>query len=119
MRVLVCGSRHFNDINLMSSVLTELREEREEFSTIIHGAARGADTLAGQYAQRHSIDVRAFPAKWKEHGKAAGPIRNKLMLSEGKPDLVIAFMYPDSRGTKNMVEQAQKAGIETKVIHCA
>ncbi|MEM9912925.1 MAG: hypothetical protein AAF922_19365 [Pseudomonadota bacterium] len=43
-------------------------------------------------------------------GRAAGPIRNKEMLDEGCPDLVVAF--PGGRGTANMVKQAQAAGVE-------
>ena len=55
----------------------------------------------------------AFPAEWKKHGKAAGPIRNRKMLQDGKPDLVLAF--PGGRGTANMVELATDAGI--RVMH--
>lgn len=111
MRVLVCGSRHFNDAELMEDVLKEFN-----ISCVIEGEARGADTLARKYAERHGIHVDAFPAQWDLHGKAAGPIRNTQMLRVGKPELVIAFKGPSSRGTQNMIDQAMKAGIETKVI---
>lgn len=84
---------------------------------IIEGEARGADTLARKYAERHKIHVLPFPAQWDLHGKAAGPIRNTEMLRVGKPDLVIAFMAKDSRGTKNMVSQAEKAGIPVYVVN--
>lgn len=111
MRVLVCGSRHFNDYSLLEKTLDEL-----DITEVIHGAARGADTLGGLYAERHKIPIRSFPADWNLHGKAAGPIRNTKMLVEGKPELVVAFMADESRGTKNMVDQATKAGVEVKVI---
>jgi hypothetical protein len=57
--------------------------------------------------------VRHFPADWDKYGKAAGPIRNKQMLDEGKPQAVIAFSYDlaRSRGTANMVAQARDAGL--------
>lgn len=113
MRVLVCGSRHFTDYELLEETLDE-----HSVSTIIHGAAKGADTMAGTYASKRGIPCTAFRADWGKHGKAAGPIRNTQMLVEGKPELVIAFMFKDSRGTKNMVEQAEKAGVKVKVIHC-
>lgn len=118
MRVLVCGSRNFNDYAKLNEELNEIqfKDTDREFTTIIHGAARGTDTLAGEYAERYEIPCVSFPADWKLHGKAAGPIRNTQMLREGRPDLVIAFRAKDSRGTQNMIDQARKAGIRTKVI---
>ena len=57
----------------------------------------------------------AYPANWKKHGRAAGPIRNKQMLEEAKPDLVIAF--PGGAGTANMVKQAREAGVKVEIIY--
>ncbi len=111
MRVLVCGSRHFHDKELMEDVLKEWN-----IRTIIEGEARGADTLARQYAEKYGIDVCPFPALWDKHGRAAGPIRNTQMLREGKPDLVVAFLAKDSRGTQNMIDQAMKAGIDVRIV---
>jgi hypothetical protein len=112
LRVLVCGSRHFNDYNKLKEVLNGLTIDE-----IIHGGARGADTLAGQYGENNSIPVRVFPALWDLHGKRAGPIRNTQMLTEGTPDYIVAFLAKDSKGTKNMIEQATKAGIPVEVVH--
>lgn len=117
MRVLVCGSRHFTDYYKMNSVLLEYMNDGD---TLIHGCARGADRLAEEVWNDFppEIDgyVERYPADWNKHGKAAGPIRNKQMLEEGKPDLVIAFLAPNSRGTANMIRQAEKAGVPVKVI---
>lgn len=113
MKVLVCGSRHFNNPNLMKEVL-----DKYQIDEIIEGEARGADTLALLYGLKTNIPVRRYPADWNKHGKAAGPIRNSQMLKEGKPDLVVAFLYNDSRGTKNMVEQAKKAEVPVEEIWC-
>lgn len=79
------------------------------FSVVIHGAARGADTLAAEWARDRGIPVLPFPADWDSHPRAAGPIRNAQMLREGKPDVVIAF--PGGRGTANMIDQAERAGV--------
>lgn len=111
MRVLVCGSRHFSDKKLLEETLDGF-----DITEIVEGEARGADILARGYAEERSIPVRAFPADWERYGKAAGPIRNKQMLVEGQPELVIAFRGPNSRGTKNMINQAEKAGIPVKVV---
>lgn len=78
--------------------------------TIITGAARGADRFGGDWAAIEHCLLEEFPAAWEHHGRAAGPIRNRQMLKEGKPDLVIAF--PGGNGTANMVKQARQAGVE-------
>lgn len=111
MRVLVCGSRHFNDYELLERTLDDY-----PITDIIEGEARGADRLSRKYAEERNIPVRAFPADWNKYGKGAGPIRNRQMLVEGTPDFVIAFRGPNSRGTQNMIDQARKAGVETRVV---
>lgn len=118
MRLLVCGSRHFTDDTLLDNTLFDITGLRDHynFGTIIHGNAKGADTFAALWGYRMGWKVKAFPADWEEYGKAAGPIRNKQMLDEGKPDLVIAFWDGKSTGTKNMIEQAQKTGIPVKIV---
>lgn len=115
MRILVCGSRHFNDGVLMREVLKE--HFKGAGDTLIHGCAKGADRLSEEsiyilFPDLGSIpSIERYPADWDKHGKAAGPIRNTQMLKEGRPDLVIAFLGPNSRGTKNMIEQSTKANI--------
>jgi SLOG family YspA-like protein len=116
LRVLVCGSRHFNDIVKMRTVLKEIDEEFS-ITDIIHGNAKGADIMAAGWGHLNGKIVHTFPAQWSVYDKAAGPIRNKQMLDEGKPDLVVAFLAPNSRGTKNMIEQAEKAGVPVKIIN--
>jgi hypothetical protein len=86
--------------------------------TLIHGSAKGADTIAHEWALPTSCDIVEFPADWTTHGKSAGPIRNKEMLDYG-PDLVVAFVdkpLHESRGTNNMVTIARKAGVRTIII---
>lgn len=111
MKVLVCGSRRFNDRKLLDEILSRL-----DITTVIEGQARGADSLAREYAEGRGIPVLSFPAQWDKHGKTAGPIRNLQMLTEGKPDYVVAFLAKDSKGTKHMIEIAEKAGIPVKVV---
>lgn len=122
MRVLVCGGRAYGvdrsrefdaeaakQRTLLSDVLTMVCAPSDRQGTIIHGAANGADTYAGAWADHWGWDLVRFPAEWGRYGKLAGPRRNALMLEEGQPDLVIAF--PGGRGTANMVELARKAGV--------
>lgn len=107
-RVLVCGGRDFVDHARVHAVLDHYHASNP-FSVVISGAARGADTLAAEWADTRGISVLPFPADWDGHGRGAGPIRNAQMLREGKPDVVIAF--PGGRGTADMVRRAEKAGV--------
>lgn len=109
-RVLVCGGRDFADYDLLKTTLSALQITRGRFALVIHGAARGADRMAGTYAERHDIPCHEYPADWQAHGKAAGPLRNQQMLKLGKPDLVVAFA--GGRGTADMVQQARAANVE-------
>jgi hypothetical protein len=112
MRVLVTGGREFEDRTRLVEVLDRLHQERG-VTSLIHGAAKGADTLAGEWAESHGISVLACPADWRRYRRAAGPIRNKQMLIEHSPDLVVAF--PGGTGTAHMISLAEKAGVE--VVH--
>lgn len=109
MRVLVCGGRNYDEYETMATCLSAMQVTDGPFTVLIHGGARGADLLADTYARRHNIPVLRFDADWKAHGRSAGPRRNKRMLEEGKPDLVMAF--PGSKGTANMIAQARQAGV--------
>lgn len=105
MRVLVCGGRTFGDYALLQSVLSDLG-----VSELIHGGAPGADSLASEWARAVGVAEIVFKAEWNKHGRAAGPIRNQRMLTEGKPHRVVAF--PGGRGTADMVRRAKGAGVE-------
>ena len=109
MRVLICGDRHWSDPLPIRRVLEWVSVD----TIVIHGAAPGADSLAGDIAEELGLSVLAFPADWAKFGRAAGPKRNEQMLKEGQPDVVV-YCHDDldkSRGTKNMVGKAVKAGL--------
>lgn len=112
MRVLVCGSRTWDRHGPIYYAIGTLPRE----SVVIHGAAPGADRIAAQWAHYFNHHVEAYPADWKRHGKAAGPIRNQRMLDEGKPDKVLAFWDGTSRGTKDMIDRARQAGVPVEVV---
>ncbi len=115
--MIVAGGRDFADEELLTSTLDELREELDNIE-IVSGHASGADKMAEAYAKKKGIPLKTFPAEWKKYGRAAGPIRNREMLSyimEGNP-VVTAFWDGQSKGTKNMINQARKAGVDCRVI---
>lgn len=110
MRVIVCGGRDFSDRALLFLTLNNvLRSCRPSDICIIHGSARGADSLAAEYAKSHHFSESPYPADWKSFGRSAGPVRNEKMLREGKPDLIVAF--PGGKGTADMTARAEAAAI--------
>lgn len=110
MRVLICGGRNAGP-DVLISVHQWIAANCSPGDVVIHGAAPGVDTEAMLAAQAITgVGELSFPADWQAFGRAAGPIRNKRMLVEGCPDLVVAFS--GGRGTANMIKQAHSVGIE-------
>lgn len=115
MRILVCGSRDFSDKEQLYRIMDEFIPAIE---VVIEGEAAGADRLAKLWAEEREIIVMPFPAKWRQYGNAAGPIRNRQMIEEGDPDMVVAFPSTHlhrTKGTKDMVSQARSYGVPTIV----
>lgn len=107
VRVIVCGGRDYFDRAAVWHWLDHLVLKRDIIE-LIHGAAPGADSLAGEWAAERRVACTPCPADWKAHGKRAGPLRNAHMLTL-RPDGVVAF--PGGRGTEDMVMQAIAAGL--------
>jgi hypothetical protein len=107
-RVLVCGGRDYQDRDALFAALDRLHAEHA-FTVLIAGGARGADTLAYEWATARSVPTEIYMAEWERLGRKAGPIRNQRMLDEGNPDLVVAF--PGGKGTAGMTALARNAGV--------
>lgn len=115
MRVLVCGSRAWEDGALIEKILSSL----DSVELVVEGEARGADTWARLACETLEIPILAFPADWERYGRGAGPKRNQQMLDEGEPELVLAFSEDlnSSRGTADMVARARRAGLRTILVN--
>ena len=81
---------------------------------IVSGTAAGADTLGERYAQEKGYEVKKFPAQWDLYGKSAGYKRNQQMAEYA--DGLIAFWDGKSKGTKHMIDIANKMGLKVRVI---
>ncbi len=104
MRVLVCGGRNFNDYVFLCEKMNDLHC-LYDFEELCHGGARGADILAGEWWTSLNInDPVVFKANWKKYGNSAGPIRNRKMLKEFDPKVVVGFPDPKSKGTYDMLK---------------
>lgn len=111
MKVIVCGGRKYKDKAFVYKTLDAIHK-KTPITRLVQGGATGADMFAEQWAANNHIDRKTYNAEWKLWGKGAGPIRNKRMLYEEKPDLVVAF--PGGNGTAHMTLIAKNAGVEVR-----
>lgn len=109
MKVIVAGTRTFEDYDFLKKVLSE---PEYNITELVSGRSKGADQLGERYAKENNIPLKLFPADWENLGRKAGPIRNEQMAEYG--DMLIAFWDGESRGTKNMIQQMQK---RKKLVH--
>jgi hypothetical protein len=92
------------------AILGQIQEPIE----IVSGGARGADMMGENYGALRGYPVKIFPANWDEHGKGAGILRNAQMALYA--DALIAFWDGESKGTYNMIWQAEAKGLKVRVI---
>ena len=115
-RVIIAGTRSFNDYELLRDSCNNLLSEKQRTHTVvvISGTARGADQMGERYARERGFQLRQFPADWLNDEKKAGPIRNAKMADNA--DALIAFWDGESKGTKNMIDNARRKGLAVRVI---
>lgn len=114
MRVIVCGSRGWSDRDVIVRALAKLPAN----TLIVHGAGRGADTLAEEAATEIGLATEPHPANWGRFGRSAGPRRNAEMAAAGA-DLCLAFRLDGpSPGTDDMIRRLRAAGIPVQ-LHTA
>jgi len=129
VRVCVCGGRDVAGASLARSLGVEgradgvlavrlaarLRGYEPEQIVLVSGGARGADEIGERWAEANGVRIERFEAEWSRLGRAAGVHRNKCMI-RSRPDFVAALWDGNSRGTKNMIEAATRAGIPVEII---
>ena len=117
LRILVCGGRHFEDYALLNNILNKVLKDKmlaPKEVEIVSGHCKGADMLGERWAEENNASVKIFPADWVKYKKSAGPIRNKQMIDYitcFNEKLVVAFVSPNSKGTRNTISLAQKNDI--------
>lgn len=126
LRVIIAGSRGFNDLPKLISKSTNIikviisKNCDLDKVRIVSGTARGADQLGEQYAKLVGYEVSRFPADWNGLGKRAGYVRNaemaKFAVEDGNYGVLIAFWDGKSKGTKHMIDLANKHGLEVHVV---
>ena len=127
LRVIIAGSREFDDFSMLMSkctdILSAIANTNDDLDKvrIVSGTARGADKLGEQYAKIVGYEISRFPADWDGLGKRAGYVRNaemaKFAVEGGNYGVLIAFWDGQSRGTKHMIDLANKYGLEVHVVN--
>jgi hypothetical protein len=90
------------------------------------GCPTGVDRIVRGYLRaRGSVEIETWPADWEQHGRAAGPIRNRAMLEGDPPDLLghtlhpsadVLFAFEGGRGTADCREAAGESSVEVVEI---
>ena len=114
MRVLVCGGRDFADKALLEATLDKVHAKYGDALVIIHGAAKGADLMAEDWAKARQVPYVGVPAQWDKHGKSAGPKRNKRMRDTMDPMACIAFA--GGSGTRNMISLMEEVRVKPWLV---
>jgi hypothetical protein len=122
--ILTTGCRDWTDHNAVGNALYEETLGHTDI-VVFHGdCPTGADKFVGECCDAVNLYCRAFPADWEQHGKAAGPIRNREMvkaalvirnLNHGRV-VCLAFWDGESRGTWNCIQEAVRAGLPVRII---
>ena len=124
LRIIIAGSRDFNDYELLKKSAIEIITKKTmlpDLTRIISGGARGADTLGERFANEMGLEISRFIPDWDGLGKRAGYVRNaemaKFAVEDGNYGVLIAFWDGQSRGTKHMIDLANKYGLEVHVVN--
>lgn len=103
--IAVTGGRNFSDRERLNKVLREI----DPSVLYVGDCPTGADLFAREWTSGKNIVRHIFYADWKEHGRAAGPIRNQKMIEAllRMADMPILVAFPGGRGTADCIRQAR------------
>ena len=127
MRIVMFGSREWDKVHIIHKEIDRLLNNHGDNLVIIHGDARGADSIVRHYAEKCGITHECYcaakrqwkPGKsetmhhvsdWNKDGKVAGLLRNQAMIDQGKPVGAVAFDL-GTRGTADMTGRCKQAGL--------
>ena len=106
MKVAVIGSRGLT-VNDLGKYLPE------DTTEIVSGGAKGIDTCARDYALSHDLKLTEFLPEYSKYGRGA-PLKRNLQIIKYS-EVVIAFRDGKSRGTKYVIDNCKKLGVQVDV----
>lgn len=108
INLAIIGSRYFTNKVLFTNKIKEWTDKYGTPNKIISGGAEGADSLGAEYAQENEIELVIYFPDWKQYGKAAGPMRNTLIINDCTH--ILAFPSRNGKGTQDSLRKADKLG---------
>lgn len=108
-----CRQQGICELSLLAETMDNLLQNIKIPITVVCGMAKGADVLGERYALDRGFQIQRYPADWDEYGKRAGYIRNEQMAQNA--DALAAFWDGESRGTKHMIDLAQRYVLKIRV----
>lgn len=112
MKVAIVGSRHYRNYKQFKKKLVPFKDV---ITHVVSGGAKGTDTMAERWAHENGKRLTVHSARWGKYGKAAGPIRNTKIVRDVQ--MVIAFLAPSSKGTRDTIQKAQAANLPVHIMH--
>ena len=115
-RIVVAGSRHYNDYNQAKECIEKLiKNIKKEYELVfVSGCCKGADKIGERFAQENGFKTEYYPAQWEKYGLSAGPKRNMQMAQIS--DYVICFWDGKSKGTYSMIRCCKKLNKNIRII---
>lgn len=110
MKVIIAGSRGFTNPNI---VVAAVVKSKFPVTEVVSGGARGIDRFGEMFAKANNIPIKQFIPDWSK-GRGAGLARNRDMAEYG--EALIAIWDGESRGTANMIREAEKRGLPVYVF---
>jgi len=114
-KIAVVGSRNFCDYSFFAEKLEQIISNLEgEIEFISGGCHNSADELIKRYCKEHNYNLTEYLPDWDLHKKAAGIIRNKLIVNECTH--LIAYYDGQSKGTKSSIDMCNKQNKLIRII---
>jgi hypothetical protein len=110
MRTIIAGSRQLDP----ALVEKAIKASGFEITVVLSGRGGRIDLGGEAWAAAHNIPVELYPANWQEHGRAAGPLRNREMVARAAA--LIAIWDGVSRGTEDIIAEARRRGLKVFVF---
>lgn len=106
MKLVIAGSR-FADLSEADLVRLDAIHAEHGVTEVVSGGAKGVDRCGESWAEARGIPIRVFRADWRRYRRGAGPVRNREMAAYADA----AVLFPGGSGTRNMLEEARRAGL--------